>query len=1076
MMPHSHFRRQLLLAVTMLLCVASLATVYAQASKSTLKYDTTLYNKMQWREVGPFQGGRSIAVAGHRDQPYTYYFGATGGGIWKTDDGGDTWLNVSDAFLKVGIVGALAVAESDPNVIYAGTGESCIRGNTMPGEGMYKSVDAGKTWNFIGLGEAQTISEIAVHPKDADLVYAAVFGHVFGPNPERGVYRSKDGGKTWQKVLYVNEKTAACDLVLDPLNPRVLYAGMWEANRTPWNMTSGGPGSGLWKSTDGGDTWTNLSSNRGIPRGVKGKICIAASGAKADLVWAMIEADGGGLFRSDDAGKSWRRVNEDQRIRQRAWYYSHVYADPKNPEAVYLLNTGFYRSIDGGRTLANIGVPHGDNHDLWIDPNNPQRMIEANDGSVNVSYNGGKTWSDQEIPTGQFYHVLLDNQFPYYIYGSQQDNSTVAIPSRTTGGSIGKSDWFDVGGGESGYIAVNPKKPSVIYAGNYGGYLTRFDRRTDQTEDINAWPDNPMGGGADSMKYRFQWTYPIVSSPHDPNVLYITGNVVFKSANEGKSWDIISPDLTRNDKSKEVSSGGPITKDNTGTEYYCTIFAFAESPVQQGILWAGSDDGLIHVSTDAGAHWNNVTPKDLPEWSRISLIDPSPHEAGTAYVAAKRYEQDDFRPFIYKTSDFGKTWKRIVKGIPENEFVHAVREDPNRKGMLYAGTERGVYISFDDGENWQSLQLNLPVVPVHDLMIQARDKDLVAATHGRAFWVLDDLTPLYQLADAGKNSTYLYQPRLTYRMRGFGGFGRAGSKVGKNPANGAVVYYYLKNKPKDELKLEFFDKQGKLVKAISSREEQRDGETPPPEGDEESPFGRRGGAQRIPTDSGMNRFVWDLRYTDATTVPGALLWGGTTRGPVIVPGTYSVLLIAGKDTIRQSFDVKLDPRVETSQEDLQEQLGFLLKIRDKLSSIDETINTIRDIKKQIDDVSKRSQSLPSRSTIRDAVKTLTEKLSSVEEELIQVKIKSSQDALNFPIKLNNKIAAVASSVGSADTRPTKQQYDVFAELSAKAEIQLEKAKAIVSTDVPAFNKLVKEQDVPAVILKSEGREQRRRRE
>jgi len=1065
----------MLVAVIVPLC-AIFGGIKAQPSKSTLRYDTTFYSKMQWREIGPYRGGRSIAVAGHPDQPYTYYFGATGVGIWKTEDGGNTWINVSDGYLKVGIVGALAVAESDPTVIYAGTGESCIRGNTMPGEGMYKSSDAGKTWQFIGLGAAQTISEIVVHPKNADLVYAAVFGHVFGSNPERGVYRSKDGGKTWEKALFVNEKTGAADIVLDPFNPRVIYAGMWEANRTPWSMSSGGPGSGIWKSTDGGDTWTNLTGNRGLPKGVKGKICLAASGAKADLVWAMVEADDGGLFRSDDAGKTWRRVNEDQRIRQRAWYYSHVYADPKNPETVYVLNTGFYKSIDGGRKLTGISVPHGDNHDLWMDPANPQRMIEANDGSVNVSYNGGKTWTDQQIPTAQFYHVFLDNQFPYYIYGSQQDNSTVAIPSRTTGGGIERTDWFEVGGGESGYIAVSPKDPNIVYAGNYGGYLTRYDRRNDQSEDINAWPDNPMGGGADSMRYRFQWTYPIMTSPHDPNVLYITGNVVFKSTNEGKSWSIISPDLTRNDKSKLVSSGGPITKDNTGTEYYCTIFAFAESPVRQGILWAGSDDGLIHVSTDAGAHWNNVTPKDLPEWSRISLIDPSPHDAGTAYVAAKRYELDDFRPMIYRTSDFGKTWKRIVKGIPDNEFVHAVREDPNRKGMLYAGTERGAYVSFDDGENWQSLQLNLPVVPVHDLMVQAREKDLVVATHGRGFWVLDDVTPLYQIADAAKSSTYLYQPRLTYRMRGFGGFGRAGSKVGKNPPNGALVYYYFKNKPKDEVKLEFLDAQGKLVKMFSSKEEQRDGDAQQREPGEESPFGRRGGPQRLPADSGMNRFVWDLRYADATAIPGALLWGGSMRGPLAIPGTYTVELLSGKDTLKQSFEVKLDPRVETKQEDLLEQLTFLLKIRDKLSAVDGTVNTIRDIKKQMDDVSKRSQALPSRSTIRDAVSALEKKLSLIEGELIQVKIKSSQDALNFPIKLNNKIAALASSVGSADTRPTKQQYDVFAELSAKADGLLQNAKDIISTDVPALNRLVKEQDVPAIILKPERREQRRGRQ
>lgn len=1061
-----------MLVAIILRCIVFFDSSKAQPSKSTLKYDTTFYNKMQWREVGPFRGGRSIAVAGHRDQLYTYYFGATGGGIWKTEDGGNTWINVSDGFLKVGIVGALAVAESDPTVIYAGTGESCIRGNTMPGEGVYKSSDAGKTWQFIGLGDAQTISEIAIHPKNADLVYAAVFGHVFGSNPERGVYRSKDGGKTWEKILFVNDKTGAADLVLDPFNPRVLYAGLWEAFRTPWSMSSGGAGGGIWKSTDGGDTWTNLTSNRGLPKGVKGKICLATSGARADLVWAMIEADDGGLFRSEDAGKTWRRMNEDRRIRQRAWYYSHVFADPKNPETVYVLNTGFYKSIDGGRTLTGISVPHGDNHDLWIDPANPQRMIEANDGSANVSYNGGKTWTDQQIPTAQFYHVFLDNQFPYYIYGSQQDNSTVAIPSRTTGGGIERTDWFDVGGGESGYIAVSPKDPNIVYAGNYGGYLTRYDRRTDQSNDINAWPDNPMGGGADSMRYRFQWTFPIMTSPHDPNVVYITGNVVFKSTNEGKSWNIISPDLTRNDKSKLGPSGGPITKDNTGTEYYCTIFAFAESPVQQGVLWAGSDDGFIHVSTDGGANWKNVTPKELPEWSRISLIDPSPHDAGTAYVAAKQYELDDFRPFIFKTTDFGKTWKRIVKGIPENEFVHAVREDPNRKGMLYAGTERGIWVSFDDGENWQSLQLNLPVVPVHDLAVQAREKDLVVATHGRAFWVLDDLTPLYQLADASKNPTYLYQPRLTYRMRGFGGSGRVGSKVGKNAPNGALIYYYFKSKPKDEVKLEILDRQGELVKLFSSKEEPREGEPQQRESDEESPFGGRGGQQRAPADSGMNRFVWDLRYADATAVPGALLWAGSMRGPLVVPGTYTVQLLSGKDTLKQSFEVKLDPRVVATQEDLQEQLGFLLKIRSQLSAIDETVNAIRDIKKQLDDVSKRTQSLPSRSTIRDAVKALNEKLTSVEEELIQVKIKSSQDALNFPIKLNNKIAALASSVGSADTRPTKQQYDVFAELSARADVQTQKAKGIISADVPAFNKLVKEQDVPAVILKPGRKEQR----
>jgi len=1043
------------------------------AQRPVMKYDTTLYNKMQWREIGPFRGGRSIAVAGHKDQPYTYYFGATGGGIWKTEDGGNTWGNISDGYLKVGIVGSLAVAESDPNVVYAGTGEACIRGNTMPGEGMYRSTDAGKTWKFIGLGEAQTISEIAVHPKDPDLVYAAVFGHVFGPNPERGIYRSKDGGKTWQKVLYVNEKTGGIDIVLDPMNPRTIYASLWEASRNPWSMSSGGPGSGLWKSSDGGDTWTDLSKNTGLPKTVLGKICLAASGARQDLVWAMVEAEpDGGLYRSNDGGKNWRRVNEDRRLRQRSWYYSHIYADPKNPETVYALNTGFYRSIDGGRTLTGIPVPHGDNHDLWIAPNDPLRMIEANDGSANVTYNGGRTWTEQDIPTAQFYHVLVDNQFPYMIYGDQQDNSTVAIPSRTTSGGIDRTDWWDVGGGESGYIAVNAQKPYIVYAGNYGGLLTKYDHRTDQTEAVNVWPDNPMGGGADSMKYRFQWTFPIVTSPHDPNVLYITGNHVFRTMNEGKSWDMISPDLTRNDKSKQGSSGGPITKDNTGVEYYCTIFTFAESPVQKGVLWAGSDDGLIHVSTDAGSTWKNVTPKEVGDWSRISLIDASPHDAATAYVAVKRFQLDDFKPYIFKTSDYGKTWKKIVRGIPDVEFVHAVREDPDKKGMLYAGTERGVWMSFDDGENWQPLQLNLPVVPVHDLMVQAREKDLVVATHGRSFWVLDDLTPLYQLNDAvAKASMHLFQPRLTYRMRGggFGGGGGSRASIGRNPANGAVVYYYFKDKPKEDLKLDFLDGKGKLMRSFSSKAERREGDQPQQQQEpgEENTFGGGGAAQRVPADSGMNRFVWNLRFTEATAVPGAIFWAGNTQGPLVVPGMYTARLVAGKDTLKQSFEIKIDPRLETTLAELQEQFDLLLKVREKLSATHEAINSIRDIKKQTDDVAKRAENHQSKATIADASKKLNQKLSAVEEELIQVKIKSNQDALNYPIKLNNKLASLAGTAGSADTRPTKQEYDVLSDLSAKVDVQLAKLKEIVASELPAFNKLVKDQDIPAVILKPE---------
>jgi photosystem II stability/assembly factor-like uncharacterized protein len=1036
--------------------------VWARQGKSTITIDTALYDKMQWREIGPFRGGRSIAVTGIKDQPYTYYFGATGGGIWKTEDGGNTWINVSDGYLKVGIVGALAVAPSDPNVIYAGTGEACIRGNAMPGEGIYKSVDAGKTWKYTGLAEAQTISKICVDPKDEDLVYAAVLGHPFGPNPERGVYRSRDGGKTWQRVLFKNDKTGAVDLIIDPNNSRVLYAALWEASRSPWDMISGGPGSGLWKSTDGGDTWTDISANHGLPKGILGKIGIAVSPAKTDRVWASVEAKEGGLFLSDDGGKTWRKVNAEQRIRQRAWYFSHIYADPKNPETVYILNVQFFKSIDGGKTLTTIFGTHSDNHDLWIDPNNPERMIEGNDGGATVSENGGRTWTDEDIPTAQFYHVVLDNQFPYHIYGAQQDNSTVGIASRTTGFGITRQDWYDVGGGESGYIAVNLDNPNIVYAGNYGGLITRYDHTTHQEQDVSPWPDNPMGYGADSLRYRFQWTFPIVISPYDSKTIYATANVVFKSTDEGMSWNVISPDLTTNDKSKQGPSGGPITKDNTSVEYYCTIFAFAESPVKRGVLWAGSDDGLIHVSRDGGATWQNVTPKDLPKWSTISIIDPSPHDSATAYVAAQRYRLDDFRPLLYKTSDFGKTWKKIVKGLPEDEFTHVIREDPHQKGLLYAGTERGIYVSFNDGNDWQSLQLNLPVVPVHDLAIQARDNELVAATHGRSFWILDDLNLLYQMNDKiVKEDAHLFKPGLAYRMGG-GSFSRPGLAIGKNPPNGVVVYYNFAHKPKGDVKLDFLDEKGSLIKSFSTKEEKKENGEGGGEG-----FFRRGGPEKIPADSGLNRFVWNMRYPDATKVPGAILWSGGTEGPVVVPGMYQVKLEEDGKSQTEPFEIRKDPRLSTTPEEFKEQLNFLLKIRDKLTQLDVAVNTIREIRQQTDEFVKKLGKLPAKDTIANTAKRMNQKLTDVEDELIQVKSKSSEDPLNFPIKLNDKLAGIGSVVESADTKPTKQSYDLYTELAGRIDEQLAKFKQVVDTDLPAFNNLVKTENVPAVILKPE---------
>src|SRR5436190_22787446 len=669
---------------------------------------------LQWRQIGPFRGGRSTAVAGVASQPMVFYFGGVGGGVWKTTDGGINWEPVSDgSVFGTASVGAIGLSDSDPNTIYVGMGESPIRGNVSHGDGVYKSTDGGKTWKHVGLDDTRQISRVRVHPKNPEIVYVAAQGHVWAPNADRGVFRSTDGGKTWKKILFRSDKAGACDLIIDPTNPSVLYAGFWEVYRKPWTLESGGPGSGIFKSTDGGDTWTEITRNPGLPRGTIGIVGITVSPANPDRLWAIVEAEDGGVFRSDNAGRTWTKTNEQRNLRQRAWYYSRVYADPKNAETVYVLNTGFYRSNDGGRTFTGIGVPHGDNHDLWIAPDDPNRMINSNDGGANVSFNGGKSWTEQDQATAQFYRVSLDNDFPYHIYGAQQDNSTVRIASRTTEVGITTSVWFDVGGGESGWIAPLPRDSEIVFAGSYDGLTTRYDHHTGQLRDVNPYPNNPMGAGADVLKYRFQVNFPILFSPHDSSpsgTLYSGANVLFKSTNEGQSWEVISPDLTRNDKSKQASSGGPITKDNTSIEYYDTIFTVMESPLQAGTIWTGSDDGLVNLSRDGGKNWSNVTPPNtiMPEWIQINSIEASPNDAGTAYVAATMYKWDDYKPYLYKTTDFGKTWKKITNGIPNDAFTRVIREDPNKKGLLFAGTETGMYVSFNDGASWQSLQLNMP--------------------------------------------------------------------------------------------------------------------------------------------------------------------------------------------------------------------------------------------------------------------------------------------------------------------------------------------------------------------------------
>jgi photosystem II stability/assembly factor-like uncharacterized protein len=1019
-----------------------------------------LSQSLRFRLAGPFRGGRVIAVTGVPTQPNVYYFGGVGGGVWKTTDGGGSWLPISDGQFKTSSVGAIAVADSDPNVIYAGMGESCVRGNASNGDGVYKSVDGGKTWRNVGLQDSQTIGAVRIHPKNPDIVYVAALGHLWGPNEMRGVYRTTDGGATWKQLFTRGPDAGAVDLAMDPSNPRVLYASFWQVRRNPYHFDSGGPGSGLFKSTDGGDTWTDISHAPGLPKTVLGRIGVTVSPANPERVWALVEAAEGGVFRSDDGGRNWTKVNGQNILRQRAWYYSHIFADPQNAESVYALNTGMYRSIDGGRTFAPVRTPHGDNHDLWIAPNDPQRMIEGNDGGANITYDGGRTWSSiMNQPTAQFYRVALDNDFPYNIYGAQQDNTTVRTATRTAGGGIAERDWYDVGGGESGWIAPDPRDSEIVYAGSYDGLITRQDHRTGQSRDINAWPDNTMGYGVEAMKYRFQWSYPIAFSPHDPKTLYIGANVLMKTTNEGQSWEVISPDLTRNDKSKMGTSGGPITQDNTSIEYYCTIFTFQESPVTKGVIWTGSDDGLVHVTRDGGKNWTNVTPKDMPEWIQINSIDASAFDAGTAYVAATMYKSDDFHPYLYKTNDFGKTWKKIVNGIPASHFTRVVREDPNRKGLLIAGTEFGLYISYDDGENWKPFNLNMPVTPITDVAFQKRDRELVVATQGRAFYVLDDVPMLYQLNDTvAAEDAHLFKPKDTYRFGGGGRFGgpRVPVSMGENPPGGAVIYYSLKSQPQGEVTIEFLDSAGKSVNRFSSKPSAQPAESPSPEMEEEGPP-RGGAAPRVATNAGLNRFVWNLRYPDATGFPGLIMWAGSLTGPTAAPGVYTVKLTVDGKSQTQTFEVKKDPRLSTTPDDYARQVSLALQIRDKLSATNEGVIRIRELRKQLADYTRRDDK-----RVADAAKALSDKLTKVEEELYQTKNRASEDPLNFPIKLNNKLAHVLGVVESSDNPPTQQSYMVYEDVATRVNAQLKTLDTLLTTDLAAFNKLIHDANVPAI--------------
>ena len=1034
-------------------------------SEETAKPEEKVFKGMKYRMIGPFRGGRSLTAAGIPGDPTTYYFGATGGGVWKSTDGAMTWSPVFD---KEGTsaIGSIAVSASNPNVLYVGTGEACIRGNISHGDGVYKTLDGGKTWKNTGLRDSRAIGKVIINPTNPDIAFVAALGHPYGPNAERGIFRTTDGGKTWEKVLYKDENTGGIDVALDPHNPNILFAALWQARRTSWSMTSGGPGSGLYRSTDGGTTWKHLQEH-GLPKAPYGKIGVAVA-ANSDRVYALIEAHNpdGGLYRSDDGGESWQLVNPSHSLWQRPWYYMHVIADPRDENVLYIMDVDAYKSTDGGHLFNKVHVPHGDNHGLWIDPMDTQRMIASNDGGVTVTLDGGKSWSLQDNqPTAQFYHVITDTETPYRVYGAQQDSGTVAIVSRSDDGSISRSDWYDVGGGEAGYIAPYPPDPNIVYAADYQGNITRYDRHIGQVKSITEQPELSDAHGAANLEHRFQWTAPVMISPHDPNTLYHGGEELFKTTDGGVRWQAISPDLTRNDKSKQKVSGGDITLDDSGTEYYDTIFALAESPITKGLLWVGTDDGLIQLTKDEGKSWSNVTPKDMPEWSRISQIDASPFDAGTAYVAVDRHQFDDLKPYIYKTSDYGKTWSKLGAGIPDRTFVRVVREDPKKRGLLYAGTEEGVYVSFNDGANWRPLKLNLPTVPVHDLLI--KDNDLVVATHGRAFWILDDLTPLRQYSDdIAQKDLHLYTPATAYRIQaGAAGDRHPSKRTGENPPAGAVIYYYLKDAPKadTEAKVEILDGAGKVIRKYSSAEYNTLEE--PADPDDKKP------EKQLKAEAGLNKFVWDLRYEEARRIPGYYLWeyNGGAHGPVAVPVHYQVRLTVGGQSQTADLDLKMDPRVKVSQADLEAQFNLLIQTRDELNKVVDTVNQIQDVRAQLSGLKRRLPENASSKVIVTAADDLEKKLVAVRDDIVNLDISANEDSLAYPPQLDAKLAFLAMDAGSADSAPTEAEQRQLEKLKRQSGELISRWEDLQRRDLAAFQKLTAEGSLSTVVVPPAGR-------
>ena len=1031
-------KKILLLAI----CIFLSANAKVTAQKKSTKISDEYFSAVKWRNIGPFRGGRSATVTGVANKANLFYMGTTGGGVWKTTDAGNTWQNISDDYFG-GSVGAVTVSESDNNVIYVGMGEKTVRGNVSSGDGIWKSENAGKTWKHIGLKNSRHIPRVRIHPKNADIVFAAVLGDLYKPTQERGVYKSIDGGENWKRVLFSDENSGAIDLVIDPNNPRILYATTWDVRRTPYSLSSGGKGSAMYKSTDGGETWSNISENKGLPKGIWGISGVTVSPLNSDIVWALIENEKGGVYKSTDAGKTWSLINSERKLRQRAWYYTRIYADTQDQDIFYVLNVNYHKSTDGGKTYKTYNAPHGDHHDLWIAPEDNQRMIIGDDGGAQVSFDAGENWSTMNNqPTSQFYRVTTDNHFPYRILAAQQDNSTIRISHRTSGRFITESDWQETAGGESAHIAVDPLNDDIVYGGSYGALLTRVNHKTNETRAINVWPDDPMGHGAEDFKYRFQWNFPIFFSPNNKKKLYAGSNHLHATENEGQSWTVISPDLTRNDPKTLGPSGGPITKDNTGVEYYGTIFAATESALEPGLIWTGSDDGLVHISKNNGTTWDNVTPKKMPEWMMINCIEVNPFTKGSAYIVGTKYKTGDYRPYIYKTENYGKTWTEITNGIADEDFTRALRADPKRKGLLYAGTERGMYISFDDGENWQNFQQNLPIVPITDLAI--KDDNLIAATQGRSLWIIDDLTPLHQLNETTlKKEMVLYKPKDAYNLSG--GNGKTSRTVGTNHAGGVAVNYYIKKvNEKDSISISFFDLNDVVIKKYASKPDKEKGE------------------EELKIEDGNNVFNWDMTYPGAEKVEDMILWWASLDGPMALPGNYKVELAVNGVKETQLFTILKNPVSEATESEMKAQFDFINDINTKMTEIHKGLKNVQKVRGQVAVLKKAIKDKETYKELLDFADTLVKDLTIIEETLYQTKSKSGQDPLNFPIRLNNKLAHLNSLTSIGNFAPTQPAIDFKNEIVAEIDIELKKLYSLFDNGVKELNQKVKDSTIDLI--------------